>query len=81
MMQEGIVAAAGPHQMRGQRGLVGAHRPDVEVMHLGDALQPAEIIPHLRKLDAARHAVEREVDAVAGQAPAAPEHHGGDRRG
>ena len=33
-MQEDIVVSSGPHQMRGQRGLAGAHRPDVEVVNL-----------------------------------------------
>ena len=74
-VQEGVVRAAGPHQMRGQRGFVGAHGPDVQIVHLRDAFQPGEIVSHLRKLDAARHAVEREVDAVARQPPPAPEHH------
>ena len=71
LVQEQIVGAAGPHQMRGQRGFVGAHGPEMEVVHLGDPIESAEIVPHLRQLDASGHAVERETDAVTGKAPAA----------
>ena len=53
--------------MRRQRGLAGAHRPDVEVVHFGDAFQPGEIIPHFHKLDAARR--DQGVKCHAGRTP------------
>jgi hypothetical protein len=43
--------------MRGERGLVGAHRPDVQVVHFEDTVEPTEIIPHLGKLDALWHGI------------------------
>src|SRR6185437_13953932 len=77
MMQERVVMAAWAHQMRGQRGLVGADGPDMQVMHLDHAVERAEILLNVGKLDPLRHRVEREVDTVAGQPPAACEHDGG----
>src|SRR5690349_11256542 len=42
--QEMVVeAGVRPHQMHGERGLGRAHRPDVQVVHLGDAGQGGEI--------------------------------------
>ena len=38
----------------------------------------SEIVPYLGKFDAARHTVERQIDAVARQAPATGQHHGRD---
>src|SRR5580704_14359161 len=32
-----VAVVGGPHHMGGQRHLGGAHGPDVQVMHLGDA--------------------------------------------
>src|ERR1051325_3051460 len=41
---EEVVVEAGvrPHQVHGERGLGRAHRPDVQVVHLGDARQAGE---------------------------------------
>src|SRR5882762_9772602 len=47
-MQEWVVGTVRPHQMRRQRGLVGTHGPDMQVMHLRDAVKRAEIVPHVR---------------------------------
>jgi hypothetical protein len=57
--------------MRRQRRLMGAHGPDVQIVHLQDAVEPGQIVPDIGKLDAARHGIQREVEAVARQAPAA----------
>jgi hypothetical protein len=56
-VQEGVVAAAGPHQMGGQRGLVGAHRPDVQVMHLLHIREMAQVFANRSVVDVAGNGI------------------------
>ena len=81
MTQEGVVAATGPHQMRGQRSLVGAHGPDVEVVNLSDTFETAQIFsaPRQARCRAARRRAQFSTLLRASPHPL-PEHHGGDHK-
>ena len=60
-------------EVRRQRGLGRAHRPDVEVVNLDDAGQRAEERLHLARVDPLGHGVEHEVQRFLHEGPRARE--------
>ena len=65
----------GHHEMRGQRGFGGGHRPDVEIVHRGHTFQPAKMAAYLVKVDAGRRGQQAHRHAVPRKAPCAPRNH------
>src|SRR5882672_127435 len=57
-----LAAATGTHEVHGERDVGGAHAPDVQVMHLHDAVEFAQYGAHRVEVDAGRYRVEREVE-------------------
>ena len=55
-------SGARPHEVCSQRHLGGAHRPDVQVVHLGDPGEGCEVGLDLLGIDILRHGVEREIE-------------------
>src|SRR5215471_4176295 len=81
IVQQAVVeAGVRPHQVHGEGGLGGAHGPDVQVVHLGDARQARQIGLHRVAVDPGRNGVDREVERIAGQTPGGGEDDGGDRQ-
>ena len=66
---------AGHDEVRGQRGLGGAHRPDVEIVDPGHARQRGERPFDGIGVDPLRHRVERHRDRFLEQPPGAPQDH------
>ena len=64
-VQPGVVEPPGADDVRGQRRLGGAHRPDVKVVNLGDLGQVVEKRPHRQWVDVRRDRVEGEIDRLA----------------
>src|ERR1700694_4828298 len=46
-----FAARAGSHQVHGERNVSGAHAPDVEVVHLDDAVELTQHGTHLLRID------------------------------
>src|SRR5882672_2825668 len=63
---------AGNDQVHGKRGLGGAHRPDVQVVHFGDPREHRQVGAHHARIDVLGDRVQRERDRIAQQAPGAP---------
>ena len=70
----GIIA----HEVGGERGLGGGERPDVEVVHLSDAMEGGEVGGDVGVGDAGGDAVHGEVSGLAQGAPTAPDDDGDD---
>src|SRR6516225_9600299 len=70
--------AAGEDEMRGQGVVRRAQRPDMQVMHGGNAGAGAKIAAHRVRIDRCRHRVDRHGKRVAQQAPGRPYDHGDD---
>ncbi len=66
-------------QMARQRRLLGAHRPDVQVVHALHLRQGGQILTNVMRVDLTRRGVEREPDRFAQQTPGAPQDHGRDQ--
>lgn len=62
------------HEMRGERDLRRAHRPDVEIMDGLDVGEGREESPDLLEVDVPRDAIHGEMQGVAEQAPGPEEH-------
>ena len=75
----GTAFAAGD-QMRRQRRFRSAHRPNMQVVHGGDAGNCLQAVAHFRQLDVFGHAVEQEVQRLPEQGPGADDDHGGDHQ-
>src|SRR4029077_20941038 len=59
-------------QMAGQRVLSRAHRPDMQVMHVDDALFRRKKAPNRRGIDLRRDRRHRHADGISEKAPSAP---------
>ena len=71
--QEGVAGVSGRHhQMGGQRGLGGAHRPNMQVVDREHAGQAGEIIAHSGGVDGGGNRRERHRGALAQQSPRSP---------
>src|SRR6185437_6448567 len=66
-------------QMARQRRLLGAHRPDVQVVHALHLRQGGQILTNVMRVDLTRRGVEREPDRFAQQTPGAPQDHDRDQ--
>ncbi|KGQ02218.1 hypothetical protein BBAD15_g12573 [Beauveria bassiana D1-5] len=75
------VGARGQHHVAGQERLLLRDRPQVDVMHAGDAVSAGDGVAHRAQAHAGRHAFEQQVDAFAQQHPGAREHHESDGHG
>ena len=85
LMQTPIVQPATGHdQVGGECRLGRAHCPDVQVMHIGDAVDTREVATHPVRVDASRYRIERETDRIPQQPPGRDEDddhdHEADRR-
>ena len=59
--QQAVVEdGAGTHQMGGHRDFGRAHRPDVQIVHVGDTRQPGKISIDLAVIDMRRYGIERQ---------------------
>jgi hypothetical protein len=73
LAQESIARVPLRHyEMGDQRGLGGAHRPDVEVVHARHPRQGGNVAAHRVHLDPLRDGVEAQDHAVLQKAPCAP---------
>ena len=73
------VAARDDEHVRGQGGKARGDRPDVQVVHLDDALGPRQREPHLLRVDPGGRLLEQDPHRVAEDPPRAGEHERADR--
>src|SRR6185503_16232857 len=66
----------GHHQMTGQRGLRGAKRPDVQIVHPADARKPAQENADLAGIDTGGHRAKHHLKRVFLEIPGAKDDHG-----
>jgi hypothetical protein len=57
-----VYACVRANQMNGESGLSGAHRPNVEVMHLGHTGQVIQVCFYAPSVYVFGHSIKREID-------------------
>ena len=65
--------------MSGQRGLGRTHRPDMEIIHLLDALDRQQVLLNRMDIDMVRDGIKRQVDGILQDTPGLPGHNDDDQ--
>ena len=59
-------------EMAGERAFRGAHRPDMQIMHVNDAGARRQEVPHRRWIDLRRDRRHRHADGISAEGPRCP---------